>query len=161
MQVGNTGSIRCLTAFDTACINQSIAWYCSHWGRDDAYWRSRLDEVIGHSPYVHAAVFVDDIMVCSGGIHPTVSLVNRFPHLEEIGHWLALIYTPPDARGKGYATALCRFLQDYAGQHHLQPFYLFTDSAASMYQKLGWVLVERLTAEQRTLAVMQYTFDAP
>ena len=68
--------------------------------------------------------------------------------------WLALVYTLPQERGKGYGTLLCQYMQEHAQEMRIENVYLFTDTAESLYKKLGWREIERLHYKTRNVIVM-------
>ncbi len=52
--------------------------------------------------------------------------------------WLASVFVHPTFRGKGYATALSKHVQDEAKKLGYNSLYLYTPNATGLYQKFGW-----------------------
>jgi GNAT superfamily N-acetyltransferase len=52
--------------------------------------------------------------------------------------WLAAVYVLPAFRRRGIATALVTHALAQARQFGVRQLYLWTDSAASLYSRLGW-----------------------
>ena len=63
------------------------------------------------------------------------------PHLTP---WLGGIFVAPEHRGRGVASAIVNRLVGEARRLQLPRLYLWTNSAASLYAKLGWTELERL-----------------
>lgn len=61
----------------------------------------------------------------------------------ELSPWLAAVYVKEYYRGQGYATALIERCENEAIQSGVNAWYLFTEFAAKLYEKLGWCYVER------------------
>jgi GNAT superfamily N-acetyltransferase len=52
--------------------------------------------------------------------------------------WLASVYVPPEARGRGIAKRLVRAVEDGARRLGYARLYLFTASVPQLYAALGW-----------------------
>jgi GNAT superfamily N-acetyltransferase len=52
--------------------------------------------------------------------------------------WLAGVFVEPDARGRGYATALVRRVEAFASAASVPVLWLYTWSAEPLYSRLGW-----------------------
>jgi len=76
------------------------------------------------------------------------------PRLNEYKDWLALVYTIPGERGKGYGAQLCNFIMVRAKEKGVKKMYLFTEKAESLYMRLGWTMLEKLFEGERELTVM-------
>ena len=52
--------------------------------------------------------------------------------------WLAGVFVEPDARGRGYATALVRRVEAFAAAASVPVLWLYTWTAEPLYVRLGW-----------------------
>ena len=67
------------------------------------------------------------------------------PARRDLYPWLAAVYVDPAHRRKGYGSALVRAACDHVaalGNDHL---YLYTKTAPSFYEALGWTTIEKRT----------------
>jgi N-acetylglutamate synthase-like GNAT family acetyltransferase len=60
--------------------------------------------------------------------------------------WLGGVYVPPESRGKGVGSALCKRIENEAKRLDFSKAYLFTKNQQRLYSKLGW----------KTISVEQY-----
>jgi GNAT superfamily N-acetyltransferase len=56
----------------------------------------------------------------------------------DLGPWLAGVYVTPDRRRRGVAAALTGHVADEAAAVGATTLYLYTDSAQSYWERLGW-----------------------
>lgn len=83
--------------------------------------------------------FADDELAGNGALLPA-----DLPVRQELTPWLGGIYVAGGKRGLGIATAIVERLVDEARRLQLPRLYLWTNSAAGLYAKLGWDEVEKL-----------------
>jgi GNAT superfamily N-acetyltransferase len=102
---------------------------------------------------------VDDLPIATGGIYNHVSLLDKEPRFREHKHWLALVYTVPEFRGKGVGADLCGYIEQHAQTLGLEQIHLFTHTAERLYKRLGWQELERLRAGEKDIVVMQKFFS--
>ena len=57
---------------------------------------------------------------------------------KELSPWLASVYVKPELRGKGIGSKLVLHVMQGAKDIGIETLYLFTDSKANFYAKLGW-----------------------
>jgi len=62
---------------------------------------------------------------------------------EDLGPWLGGVFVSPNHRGRGIASDLCRVVEDKAHAQGVARLYLFTHGQESLYNRLGWSVVER------------------
>jgi N-acetylglutamate synthase-like GNAT family acetyltransferase len=62
---------------------------------------------------------------------------------EDLGPWLANVYTDPRFRGRGIASELCRVVEMKALALGIAKLYLFTHGQESLYARLGWTRDEK------------------
>ncbi len=60
----------------------------------------------------------------------------------ELTPWLAGVYVVASCRGRGYASALVRRVEQEATSLQIERLYLYTPSAEGVYERLGWELFE-------------------
>lgn len=97
---------------------------------------------------------VDGVPLATGGLYNHVGILDKIPRLAIHPHWLALVYTLPEHRGKGYGASLCECIEQHAQSLGLKELALFTHTAESLYRRLGWRQAERIAAGGRDLVVM-------
>ena len=114
----------------------------------------KLTNVTASEAQFHVLMYVDNIPVATGGLHDHVSLQDKVLRFNSYKDWLALVYTIPEERGKGYGAQLCSFIMDRAKENGIEKMYLFTERAESLYTKLGWTTLEKLSVGERELTVM-------
>ena len=100
-------------------------------------------------PIAFVALDVDD------GIVGTASLI--FDDLEDDPRnpWLASVYVPPAHRQRGIASALVSAVEAAARRIGYDRLYLFTTSAAALYERLGWRALERRDYRGEHIQVME------
>ncbi|HQS16212.1 GNAT family N-acetyltransferase [Reyranella sp.] len=98
-----------------------------------------------------AFVALDD----DGGIVGTASLI--FDDLEDDPRnpWLASVYVPPAHRQRGIASALVSAVEAAARRIGYDRLYLFTTSAAALYERLGWTALERRDYRGEHIQIME------
>jgi GNAT superfamily N-acetyltransferase len=69
--------------------------------------------------------------------------------------WLAAMYVRPEARGRGYARALIRAVENEAARAGYDGLWLYTLRAEGLYLKAGWRTVERIVADGRPATLMR------
>lgn len=140
---------------DESYFNFIADWYFQEWKMPVERTKQRLDTITRDKNQFQIILFDNDKPVCTGGMYTYVSIFEKLPHLSVHKHWLALLYTVPDKRELGYGALLCRYLEQKAKAQQVEKLTLFTDTAESLYQRLGWKVTERVVAEGRHIAIMQ------
>jgi GNAT superfamily N-acetyltransferase len=105
---------------------------------------------------------IDNLPVATGGVYHHVGLHDHFSRYKQHPLWLALVYTLPEYRGKGYGSMLCEKIESMVHDLGFNEMWLFTDSAESLYQRLGWQVMERIVLKNRNIVIMkkQHSFRA-
>lgn len=80
-------------------------------------------------------------------------LAADLPARPDLTPWLGDVFVAPAARGRGVARALVGQVEAAAAAAGVRTLYLFTDSAAGLYAKLGWQ--ELCTSQDRHGAPVQ------
>jgi N-acetylglutamate synthase-like GNAT family acetyltransferase len=100
-------------------------------------------------------MLLDGSPIATGGVYHHVGLLDAMPRLKEFQPWLALVYTLPEHRGKGYGASLCEEIQAQAKTMGTTDLFLFTYTAESLYKRLGWQQLERVELKGKDIAVMK------
>jgi GNAT superfamily N-acetyltransferase len=97
---------------------------------------------------------VDDAVVGAGALKS-----DDLPLRPELTPWLASIFVAPEFRGRGVATAIVQRLGEEARRLQYRQLYLWTNSAAPLYAKLGWSELQSCDycGERITIMVRQLT----
>ena len=74
---------------------------------------------------------------------------------KDLSPWLAGVFVSPAFRGRGHGAALVTAVEDHATRVGVERLYLYTNSAQSLYEKLGWVEIEREHYRGREVVIMQ------
>jgi N-acetylglutamate synthase-like GNAT family acetyltransferase len=82
------------------------------------------------------------LVVCDMGTRPDLS------------PWLAAVYVLPAFRRRGIATALVTHVLVQAWWFGVRQLYLWTDSAASLYSRVGWRPLAEEPYKGKTVLVM-------
>jgi GNAT superfamily N-acetyltransferase len=80
---------------------------------------------------------------------------------ESFGPWVAGTYVRPDARGRGVGEALMRHAIEQAEAWGIPRLYLYTESARSFYEHIGWTTLDETEYEGGIVAVMTIATDLP
>ncbi len=99
-------------------------------------------------PIAFVALDEDDCIV------GTASLIFDDLEGDPRNPWLASVYVPPEHRKKGIASALVRKVEDAARRIGYDRLYLFTSTAPSLYEGLGWRTLERRDYRGEHIQVM-------
>ncbi|MGE8426743.1 MAG: GNAT family N-acetyltransferase [Sphingobacterium sp.] len=146
-----------LRAGDFEHFRLIAVWYLAEWGIPIAITMDRLAVIVGDSQQLQLILICDGVPVATAGIYHHVGLIDKAPRFSNYKNWLALVYTRPDRRGKGYGSALCNYVVSCSQEMHIDALYLFTDTASDFYRKLGWQDTEHLLLDQRDIIVMRKT----
>lgn len=130
-------------------------WYFSEWRIPVESTIDRLLTVTADELQFQVLMLLDDRPVATGGIYDHVGLLDKRPDFKIYKKWLAMVYTVPGARGQGYGAAICSYIQEHAKRLGLGNIHLFTDTAASLYRRLGWQETEQLKIAGRHLTIMK------
>ena len=86
-----------------------------------------------------------------GSASPVVCDMDTRPDLSP---WLAAVYVLPAFRRRGIATALVTHALAQARRFGVRQLYLWTDTAASLYGRLGWRPLGEESYKGKTVLVM-------
>jgi len=149
----NRASYSFVQPHDHNTVQLISEWYLKEWNIPTEKTKEKLKNF---SPEEFQVIMLlDGRPVATGGIYHRVGLVEREPRFALHQHWLALVFTLPEKRGKGLGARLCEHIQQQAKEHGLKELYLFTHTAETLYQRLGWTETERLEAGGKNIVVMK------
>jgi N-acetylglutamate synthase-like GNAT family acetyltransferase len=147
-------SFQKINAADHEEIDMIANWYEQQWQIPVSTTRNKLSRLSVANGEFHLLMKLDGRPIATGGISTHVGLLDKMPEFRKYQHWLALVYTLPDQRGKGHGAILCTQLQNDAAALGLKEIFLFTDTAESFYRRLGWQPLERLLLGKRNIVIM-------
>ncbi|TGM25890.1 N-acetyltransferase [Leptospira selangorensis] len=130
-------------------------WYHEEWKIPLDKCLLKVKSVVNDESQIQVLMKVDSIPVATGGIYTHVGLLDVVPRFKEFKHWLGLVYTIPAERQRGYGGLLCQHLESMAKERMMAELYLFSDTAVSLYKRLGWKDLEIVPYGTRTVTVMR------
>ena len=134
-------------------------WYFSEWHVPVETTMERLQGITADREQFQVLMMLDGRPISTGGIYDHVGLLDKEPGFKIYKKWLALVYTIPEERGRGYGAAICNYIQEHSRLLGFKKIHLFTDTAESLYRRLGWKETERLTVNDRNIVVMEKTLS--
>lgn len=142
---------------DQQSLKLIAGWYFSEWQIPAEHTRERLMTMTVDKTPFQVLMLLNGTPVATGGIYDHVGLLDHVPHLKIYKNWLALVYTLPLERGRGYGAALCNYIHGYCRNLGLEKIHLFTHTAEALYTRLGWMALERMVMGNRNIVVMEKT----
>lgn len=143
-----------LQAADSALCLTIADWYATEWQIPKEKTLEKLNLVINDANQFQVVMSLNTIPIATGGVYKHVGLLDREPQFKKHPHWLALIYTQDAYRKQGYGALLCEYIQHHAKSPGMTELYLYTDTAESLYQRLDWIVKERIHTSGRFLVIM-------
>jgi GNAT superfamily N-acetyltransferase len=140
---------------DKNSIELIAEWYLSEWNIPLEKTIIQISNFPVEGIPFQVIMTVDNLPVATGGIYNHVALLDRDPRFKIYKPWLALVYTTPENRNKGYGTLLCNEIEKLAKNYGLQEIFLFTHTAEALYKRLGWKQLERIHLNEKNIVVMK------
>ena len=128
-------------------IPQLAAWSYTEWRPVYSHLGMTFDDVLAaHTRRTNTdALPLGIVASAAGELLGTGALkTDDLPLRPDLTPWIGGIFVAPEHRGRGVATAIIDRLVEEARRLQLPRLYLWTDSAASLYAKLGWDEIEKL-----------------
>lgn len=144
-----------ITPADTELIRLIADWYFAEWNIDKAATIERLNSFPNDGIPFQVVMTLEGLPIATGGVYHHVGLLDAEPRLKMYQPWLALVYTLPEHRGKGYGAMLCKEIQAQTKALAIKELFLFTHTAESLYKRLGWEQLERITLKGKDIAIMK------
>jgi GNAT superfamily N-acetyltransferase len=145
---------------DRATIKLIAHWYFQEWSIPTK------DTIESLAKFPNAGIPFQVVMslggkpIASGGLYNDVRLLTLEPRFKALGPWLAVVYTARGHRQKGFGTQLCKKIEAMAKEMGVNEIFLYTQTAESMYKRLGWVVMERIQYKGKDTAVMRKPLKA-
>lgn len=155
----NSVDFKIVQSTDQLYFIQIANWYFLEWQIPVDHTIKRLQNLTADKEQFQILMTIDGRPVATGGVYDHVSLIDKKPELKIYKKWLALVYTIPEQRGRGYGASLCNYIHNYCRVLGFEKIHLFTHTATTFYQKLGWKELERLAIHNRNIIVMKKTLS--
>jgi len=85
---------------------------------------------------------------------------SDLPSHGHLSPWLASLFVLPAMRERGIATAMVKHALGFAALQRVSSLYLWTPGSTRLYERCGWVEIERTSYGSRPITVMQ-RFNRP
>jgi GNAT superfamily N-acetyltransferase len=144
-----------LSTADTSLIELIADWYFTEWTIDKATTINRFSAFPDDGIPFQLVMKLNGVPIATGGIYDHVGLLDALPRLKPLQPWLALVYTIPEQRKKGYGALLCQEIQTLTKRIGINEMFLFTHTAEPLYKRLGWEQLERVYLKDKDIAVMK------
>ncbi len=144
-----------ITLDDSTSCKIISNWYWNEWRIPIETSLQKLSLCQTHNIPFQILMTIDNLPIATAGLYHYVGLHDHFPKYKQYPLWLSLVYTLPEYRGKGYGALLCEKIQTIVSQFGFNEIWLFTDTAESLYQRLGWQAAERITLKHRNVVIMK------
>lgn len=147
--------IKChnLNAENNVLIETVAKWYHQEWHIPVEKAIDLLKEIAADPNQYHLVLMINDKPIATAGLHDKLGITSIDPSLKSFKNWLALVYTVPEHRKKGYAALLCTHIEKIAKERDIENLYLFTHTAESLYISLNWKPMKRL--KHKDIVVMK------
>lgn len=140
---------------DDESIQLIANWYLSEWNIPIQTTIDKIKRLSVDNHEFQVLMTLNNEPIATGGLYNHVGILNYEPRLKMYKNWLALVYTRPEFRGRGFGADLCNHIQDYSKSLGLKDLYLFTHTAENLYRRLGWEVMERVALGERNVVVMK------
>jgi GNAT superfamily N-acetyltransferase len=124
-------------------------WQWNEWGHREpggspTAWIADLDRQAanpGQIPHTFVALEGDEPLGSASVVAQDAETFRASPRQRNLTPWLASVYVRPEARRRGVAMALVRHVMAEVAALGVTPFYLFTEGARGLYEKIGWRVI--------------------
>ncbi|WP_261637300.1 GNAT family N-acetyltransferase [Leptospira sp. 85282-16] len=134
------------------------SWYFDEWKIPIEKTLLKLESISLDNSQFQVIAMQGDRPVATGGIYHHVGLLEKEPRFKKHKHWLGLVYTIPEFRHLGIGAELCKYIEGATRDRGIREVYLFSDTAVSLYNRLGWAEVETVVYGPRSVTVMKKEF---
>ena len=89
--------------------------------------------------------------------HPVATTAIKIREMEthpQYEHWLGNVYVVPAYRGQGIGSKLIHHTQNEAKRIGIRDLYLYTRDRETLYQRLGWEVLEKPQYRGRSATIM-------
>lgn len=140
---------------DHELLSRISKWYLDEWKISPEITTQRFAQLSKADIVFHLMVKEGNVPIASGGLHWNVGLFKLHPEFKTAEPWIALVYTVPERRGQGIATLLMNEIEQRSLKLGFKKILLFTNTAESLYKKLGWTVTHRLIYKEKDTVVME------
>lgn len=148
---------------DIELITQIANWYFDEWKIPTEKTIKRISKYKKTGYPFHIVVKKDGKPIATGGLYTDdgMGLPTLMPaYRNKYEPWIALLYTIPEIRGKGLGAILTTIVEELGAELGFNTQYLYTFTAESLYTRLGWEVIERLTYNgNENTVVMRKVFN--
>jgi hypothetical protein len=93
--------------------------------------------------------------IATGGLYNHIAQHDHEPYFKINGAWFTLMYTTNRNRNQGYGALLCEKIQDLSKGFGLKEIFLFAYTGETLYKRLGWQQIARVSSKDKDIAVMK------
>src|SRR5438067_10724629 len=99
---------------DNKTIELIADWYLSEWNISKDKTIQRISSFPRDTSQFQAIMTLGGVPVSTGGLYHHVGLLDKEPRFRTYQNWLALVYTIPAERRKGFGALICNYIEDQA-----------------------------------------------
>jgi len=148
-------SFHLLKPDEVSMMNLIADWYAAEWKVPRSLMLERLPQIVSDPTQFQVIMQMNGVPVATAGLFHKVGLHDKVPRFKEFTNWLAMVYTVPEKRSRGLGALICTYVQEQALKIGVSELYLFTDTAERLYERLGWIALERVQMGERNVLVMK------
>ncbi len=135
-------------------INQIANWYLNEWGVPNKNTFNHLTKNPDDNVIFQIMLTVDNICAGTGGLYKKVRIQDYIKKYNNYYPWIALMYTTPNHRGKGFGARLLDEIESEAKKKGFRKLYLFTSTAETLYRRKGWDEIDRFIIKGKVVVIM-------
>lgn len=125
------------------------------WNREVALREFESQRADGTLPLSLVAIEQDELL-------GMVSIIfDDLPGYERLNPWLASLLVVPEHRGKRIGSRLVHEAERLLARNNITKAYLFTESARSFFDKLGWLALQSATCNGISVSILKKNFSKP
>src|SRR3982750_3382743 len=98
--------------------DKAIKWisdcYLSEWNISKDKTIQKISSFAGDTSQFQALLTLNGVPVATGGLYHHVGLLDKEPKFRTYQNWLALVYSIPAERRKGFGALVCNYIEDHA-----------------------------------------------
>ena len=144
----------CPLADRPAVIPLLASWFHSEWSAFDCRSVPTIEAQLSEN-LSRRSIPITFLALEDSSVIGTVSLdTSDLPSHDHLSPWLASLFVRPEARGQGIATALVGHALSFAALHKVSPLYLWTPGPTRLYERRGWIEIERTSYAFRPITIM-------
>ncbi len=130
-------------------------WYLNEWDIPIEQTSKRLANIPNDDVIFQLLLLKNNEPVATGGLYNKINLLKVHPKFLKFKPWVALLYTPPKNRNRGFAEKLLFKIEDIANELGFKELYLHSFTAERLYLKNKWIAFDRVEYKEHITAVMK------